>query len=84
MQRLLELEWNLAVKQNDKRHIITVADNGSFHIFTYCGILRGYETPRVLLHDLHHHILSPEESAILAEHGDLVVYAFNDWPSLKY
>ena len=45
MQRLLELDWQLAVKQNDKGSIRTAAENGSFHIFTYCGSLRGYETP---------------------------------------
>ena len=40
MQRLLELEWQQAVMQNNKRRIITVAGNGLFRFFTYCGILR--------------------------------------------
>ena len=37
MQRLLELEWKLTGKQNNKERIRTAADNGSFHIFTYWG-----------------------------------------------
>ena len=41
IQRLLELKWQLSVKKNDKEPIITAADNGSFHIFTYCGSLKG-------------------------------------------
>ena len=70
MQRLLVLVWQLSVKQNDRESIITAAENGSFHIFNYCGSLRGYETPKVLLHYLHHHILFLEESAVLVERGD--------------
>ena len=70
MQRLLELEWQMAVKQNDKECIRTAADNCLFHIFTYCESLRGYETPNVLPHDLRHHILSPDESAVLSEQGN--------------
>ena len=66
MQWLLELEWQLAVKQNDKEQRRTEADNGLFQIFTYCGSSRGYENPKVLIHDIHHHILSPEESAVLS------------------
>ena len=58
MQQLLELEWQMEVKQDDKESIRTAADNGLFHIFTYCGILKGYETPKVILHDIHRHILS--------------------------
>ena len=70
MQWLFGLEWQLAVKQNYKEHIRTVAENGFFHMFTCCDSLRGYETPKFLLHDLHHHILSPEESVVLAERGN--------------
>ena len=70
MQRLLELGCQLAVKQKDKERIKKAAENDSFHIFTYCGSLRGYETPKVLLHDLCHHILSPEESLVFAEQGN--------------
>ena len=47
-----------------------MVDNGLFHILTYCGSLRGYKTPKVLLHNLCHHILSPEELAVLAERGN--------------
>ena len=64
IQRLLELQWQLEVKQKDKERIITAAENGSFHIFTYCGSFRGYKTTKVLLHDIHHHILYLEESVV--------------------
>ena len=56
MKRLLELERQLEVKKNDKEHIRTAADNISLQNFTYCGSLRGYETPKVLPHNIHHHI----------------------------
>ena len=59
IQRLLELEWQMEVNKNDKGHIRTAAENGSFHFFNYCGILGGYETPKVPLCNLHHQILSP-------------------------
>ena len=58
------------MKQKDKERIITAAENGSFHIFTYCGSLRGYKTTKVLLHDIHHHILYLEESVVLVERGN--------------
>ena len=70
MQQLLELGWNLAVKQSNKEHIRTAAENGLFHNFTYCGSLRIYDSPKVLLRDLSHHIFSPEESVVLSEQGN--------------
>ena len=42
MLQLLKLEWYLAVKQNNKELTRTAAENYLFHIFTYCGIVRGY------------------------------------------
>ena len=64
---------------------MTAAENGLFHIFTYCGILRRYETPEVILHDLRHHILSLEESAVLAERGGylLPTYLYPFWGALR-
>ena len=67
IQPLLEFEWQLTVKQNNKERIRTTAENALFQIFTHCGSLRGYETPKVLLHYICHHILSLEESAVLVE-----------------
>ena len=58
------------MKQKNKERIKTVAENGLFHIFTDGGSLRGYEPPKVLLHDLHHRIVYPEESAVLSERGN--------------
>ena len=66
MQRLLELEWHMEVKQNNKECIRTSVVNVSIQIFTYCGSLRGYETPKFLLYDINHQISSPEESAMFA------------------
>jgi hypothetical protein len=63
LQRRLELEWQADLKRNDKERISKAADNGSFHVFTHCGSLRGFETPKLLLRDLHHQTLSPEEYA---------------------
>jgi hypothetical protein len=37
-----------------------VAETGSFFILTYCGSLRGFETPKVVLSDLTKQTLSPE------------------------
>ena len=70
IQQLSELECQLAVKQNNKERIRTASDNSLFQFFTYCGSLRGYEIPKVLLHHLRHQILSPEESVVLAERGN--------------
>ena len=60
MKRLLELVWQMEVKQNNKELIRTTDKNDSFHIFNYCGSFRGYKNPKILLHDLHRQILSPE------------------------
>ena len=58
------------MKQNAKVCIRTAAENGSFHVFTYCGILKGYETSKVLLHDILYQIVSSEESSVFAERGN--------------
>ena len=38
MQKLFELEWQLAVKQNNKELIRTAVDNGLFHISLIVGV----------------------------------------------
>ena len=58
MQRLLELEWQISVKQNYKECNRTAAENGSSKKFAYNGSLIEYETPQVILYDIHHQILS--------------------------
>ena len=70
MKRLLELERQLEVKKNDKECTRTATKNGLFHIFTHAGSFRGYGTSKVLLYDIHNHILSPEESAVFPERGN--------------
>ena len=44
MQRLLKLEWQLEVNQNEKESIRTASENG--YIFTYCVSLRVYKNPK--------------------------------------
>ena len=56
----------MEVNQNNKERIRTAVDNVSIQNFTYCGSLRGYETPKFLLYDINHQISSPEESAMFA------------------
>ena len=41
-----------------------------FTFLTYCGSLRGSKNPKVILHDIYHHILSPEESEVLMKQGN--------------
>jgi hypothetical protein len=45
LQRRLELEWQAATARNDKERIRRTTENGSFHVFTFCGSLRGFKTP---------------------------------------
>jgi hypothetical protein len=72
LQKRLELEWQAATARNDKECIRKATENGSFHVFTFCGSLRGFETPKLLIHDLRQHTLSPEESAVHAILGNYV------------
>ena len=85
IQQLLELEWQLAVKQKTKELIRTLAKNGSFQNFTYCGILRGYKTPKVLLHDLHHHIYLRKNHRFYRNEGiiTLPTYLYPFWYALR-
>jgi hypothetical protein len=70
IQRRLELEWQLATGLMNKDRVRAAAEHGSFHVLTYCGSLRGFETPKVVLHDLIHQTLSPEEALEAASRGN--------------
>jgi hypothetical protein len=72
MQKRLELRWKRAVESRDTLEMRRVAEPGSFFILTYCCILRGLETPKVVLIDLKKQTLSPEESQENANRGNLV------------
>jgi hypothetical protein len=60
MQKRLDARWTRAVVSRDTLEMHCVAETGSFFILTYCGSLRGFETPKVVLSDLTKHTLSPE------------------------
>jgi hypothetical protein len=72
LQRRFELEWQAATARNDKERIRRATGNGSFHVFTFCGSLRGFKNPKLLIHDLRQQTLSPEESAVDAILGNYV------------
>jgi hypothetical protein len=52
MQKKLEEKWTRDFESKDTLEMRCVAETGSFFILTYCGILRGFETPKVVLSDL--------------------------------
>jgi hypothetical protein len=72
MQKKLEVRWTRAVESRDTLEMRCVAETGSFFILTYCGSLRGFETPKGVLSDLKKQTLSPEESQENANRGNLV------------
>jgi hypothetical protein len=52
MQKKLEAKWTRAFESRDNLEMRCVAETGSFFILIYCGSLRGFETPKVVLSDL--------------------------------
>ena len=58
-QRLLEDEWKEAVEDNDLVAQRKTAERAAFYLFLYCGSLRGFEGPKVVLSDLRRQIASP-------------------------
>jgi hypothetical protein len=72
IQKRLEARWTRAVESKDTLEMFCVAETGSLFILTYCGSLRGFETPKFVLGDLKKQTLSPEESQRNANHGNLV------------
>jgi hypothetical protein len=78
LQRRLELEWQAATARNDKECIRRATENGSFHVFMFCGSLRGFKAPNLLIHDLRQQTLSPEESAVDAILGNYVPHHSED------
>ena len=59
IQKILEAIWKSAVESRDNLEICCAADTGSFFILEYCGILPGFETPKIALSDLKKNTLSP-------------------------
>jgi hypothetical protein len=52
MQKKFEAKLTRAFESRDTLEMRCVAETGPFFILTYCGILRGLETPNVVLSDL--------------------------------
>jgi hypothetical protein len=64
-QRLLEEEWGEAAAASDLAAQRKTAERASFYLFLYCGSLRGFEGPKVVLDDLRRQIAAP--GSILAQ-----------------
>jgi hypothetical protein len=62
LQTLLEEDWVAASATGDQAAQRTVAEHGAFFLFLYCGSLRGFEGPKVLLSELKSQIVAPEEA----------------------
>ena len=58
-QRLLEDEWSAAVARSDLPAQRLTAERAAFYLFLYCGSLRGFEGPKVVLGDLRKQIVAP-------------------------
>jgi hypothetical protein len=59
VQQLLEEEWIEAVEMDDAQLQRQVAEKAAFYLFLYCGSLRGFEGPKVVLSDLRRQIVAP-------------------------
>jgi hypothetical protein len=46
------------------------AENGAFFVWNYCGSLRGFETPKILLHVLRQQIVYPERAKSMTLSGN--------------
>jgi hypothetical protein len=58
-QALLEEEWSQALARGDLHEQRQVAEHGAFFLFLYCGSLRGFEGPKILLENLRNQIAAP-------------------------
>ena len=46
------------------------AEKGEFFVCTYCGSLRGFETPKIFLHDLRQQMVNPEMAKHMTMSGN--------------
>jgi hypothetical protein len=58
-QKRLEEEWQLVKESGSPQEQRRVAVQGAFFLFLYCGSLRGFEGPKVLLARLRDQIVAP-------------------------
>jgi hypothetical protein len=70
LQSILEVRWVEVNDENDWQEKRKAAENGVFFVWTYCGSLRGFETPNVLLHDLRQQIVNPERAKSMTLSGN--------------
>jgi hypothetical protein len=72
-QALLEQEWSQAVADGDLEERREIAENAAFFLFLFCGSLRGFEGPKVMLRELRTQIVEPNtpEAARLTPHVGL-------------
>jgi hypothetical protein len=63
LQTLLEEDWLMAVEAGDLAHQRLIAEHDAFFLFLYCGSLRGFEGPKVLLAELKAQIVAPDSTA---------------------
>jgi hypothetical protein len=65
-QEMLEREWEAANAVSDQQAMLNIAEHAAFFLCLYCGSLRGFEGPKVVLHELRRQIVAPGTPA--AEH----------------
>jgi hypothetical protein len=63
MQEMLEREWEAAEAASDHVAKLNTAEHAAFFLCLYCGSLRGFEGPKVVLHKLRRQIVTPGSPA---------------------
>jgi hypothetical protein len=59
IQEMLESEWGAALALSDRPTMLNIAEHAAFYLVLYCGSLRGFEGPKVVLHELRRQIVAP-------------------------
>jgi hypothetical protein len=59
IQSSLESDWDLYFGEGNKRELKRICQHGAFYLLLYCGSLRGFEGPKILLADLRRQIAAP-------------------------
>jgi hypothetical protein len=70
MQARLEAKLNRMASSTDPQDLRHSAEKRSFFELMYCGSMRGFETPKVLLHDLRKQMVTPDEAKGMTEQGN--------------
>jgi hypothetical protein len=63
LQQLLEEDWIQSSEMGNPNARRTIAEHGAFFLFLYCGSLRGFEGPKILLTELKMQLVNPEQAA---------------------